>query len=270
MRIRDGDQQGQSKSQIHAVDDTGKKLAAVEASQLRNKDAEEAERHLVRCYQNSLDDKGGIGYHGTSIEALRLAIKTGKLMPKDQTEDGYSPSIWVYPKKTKFPDAPPAWEILDERTALETVKGYASDRAEDHAFLSFLGLDISDRRMLIAAMDITEAYRIDKRMTSDPMLAMWNRTMKEHAVKSMDFLKGQGIGEEKIKAAVAHSQKRKGLVLLIGARAKEEYKITLEKPDEGLQILCPKGLGLRMITGLETWGDEEHLFMEQLRAKHGM
>ncbi len=219
---------------------------------------------LLDLFEKGLDNKDeGIGYHGTSLEAIEQLLVSGKLIGRT-TEDKLLRrynlgDISFFPVKTKFPEHPLFSTFLDDDKIIGEAAGYAEDNARAHAFLKLVGLN-----------NVPEMYEHGKQVS----FCSWRfgredyfPFMKDEKESVHAFLK-RGVSICQIREAFLKTRHRKGVVLGLSEKILEFYEISGGDKGEGdLVIKARGGLDYCFLCGLEPLGEEEWDFFERLQKQ---
>jgi hypothetical protein len=207
-------------------------------------------RQLFRA-GNNIGKAQAIGFHGTSIEALELAQKTGMLAGSILPEN--AGGVYFYPnlnhprmleefKRGKFNEGEgvvPNEKMDATDDAYAGAEVYAHRIAKEHRFMKLLGLEF----------------------TPEVQKATHNYMMDPNDRDHIDALVKVGAKRDQIRAKFEEAQQARGVVLFFGPRVLEEMEVTNARIDEdGLRIQCNErnGVPLDMVITIEPLGDAEH------------
>jgi hypothetical protein len=205
---------------------------------------------LFRAGYN-ISKRQAIGFHGTSIEALELAEKTGMLAGSILPEN--AGGVYFYPnlnhprmleefKRGKFNEGEgvvPNEKMDATDDAYAGAEAYAHRIAKEHRFMKLLGLEF----------------------TPEAQKATHNYMMDPNDRNHIDALVKLGAKRDQIRTTFEEAQKARGVVLFFGPRVLEEMEVTNARIDEdGLRIQCNEqnGVPLDMVITIEPLGDAEH------------
>lgn len=205
---------------------------------------------LFRAGYN-ISKRQAIGFHGTSIEALELAEKTGMLAGSILPEN--AGGVYFYPnlnhprmleefKRGKFNEGEgvvPNEKMDATDDAYTGAEAYAHRIAKEHRFMKLLGLEFTPE-----AQKATHNYMMDP-------------NDRDH----IDALVKVGAKRDQIRAKFEEAQQARGVVLFFGPRVLEEMKVTNARIDEdGLRIQCNEqnGVPLDLVITIEPLGDAEY------------
>lgn len=205
-----------------------------------------------------------LGFHGTSWEAIEELLRTGALPPSSSKNlKGVTHAAGrVYFHLT--PQALPKHPLVHtfrktHQEVIHEVEGYAEDIARTHAFMKALGLDLGDR-------SFTDARAAASQMGRQRRIRSLERFFSDlNASHHYKRLRGLGITDEEIRRALEIAATRNGIVLSIRRSVMDVFKIAEGDKDNGdLSIVCPDGLPVEHISGLEPMGDFEYEQLDQL------
>ena len=204
-------------------------------------DQTDNKRRMYNAFSQGLDSFEIVAYHGTSLQALKRVIKTGRQVNDNCTyRQG---DIFVYPISARA-KLPFEREICDEAEVLEGAKSYAENTARDHYLAEVLGIDLS---VPTQVRGIFEGNIEDLRTSLHKITGKsygWNEAVRLY---------------EKIK------QKR-GIVLGYSQRIFERGE-PMPDPEEGMEMsVRVLHVDIESIIGIEPLDQESYDFLTSLES----
>lgn len=191
-----------------------------------------------------------IGFHGTSIEAIQEAVKTGKLPISLAAQPQ---AIFIFPNLKH-----PAVKKLIEQGKLQVIPGTVP-RNSDEVGVSFLATQKY-------AKDVARRHRFLKELGLE-----MNKDNADWAADALSTDSGysaardKGFSSQKARAADNAAKRAKGVVLGISSDILTEHPLhNPPAPDEGVFFNVEEGLPIRYVIGVEPVGDEEFKYFERL------
>lgn len=214
---------------------------------------------LERGLEN--DDQEIIAFHGTSLETLHEALRTGRFVGTTQNDTAHKIDGKSVPVFSVF--------ALDSSTVRETshaddedfemhlvkeARDYATIIAERHAFLRELGIPISERYNLLDLSDICFGRGNDLTLQED--------MCDEFIERAGTRLPGLTLTKEQIRAAILRAHTRKGVTLGFKKALFQDfpvYQVGKDTNDEDYEavIHCPDGIPLNYLIGVDPYTKEE-------------
>lgn len=218
--------------------------------------AEECVRHVVHVFEGNPNPRLAFGYHGTSLQSLKLAMETGVLKPS--LTPGLEKEIYffgnpLHPKikelsqrgTIQFTPRAFHWDTTDSRAAFKGAQGYALDRSRASRLLEYLRLPVTPETKYLA----------DDFTSIGTALPEIRRGFARFHVT-----------DRELKPALEYAGKGRGVVLLLSEEVTEHFKVSnAPNKEPGLRLEAPDGLPLRFIAGIEAMGDEEYQFLLDLQ-----
>ena len=203
----------------------------------------------------SLDDNT-IGIYSTSLEALIIAITTGKLPGRRVWK---TREIAFYPRKYLWNLNERSYGAFhDDSHIFNSAVTNARRIAASHYFLSQTGINLDDKEMSDAVRDIFSNV--------DPL--HFNGILFDHRKANMrDFKKFQrlGLNTNKILDLLLRAKERKGIILSLDATKINDYSVFPGDLGAGdMKLLSPNGFDLSLFSGGLTLGSIEQRFIEGL------
>jgi hypothetical protein len=200
-------------------------------------------------------EKVAIGFHGTSLGALIVAMMTG-FIPTGRSK-GCDGHLYFFPTSHAELNAVGLVPLSEDpktndRKGFENASGYARDLSQGVLAAKALGLDISSEIGWRTAMNISEI--VDGQDT-----------------QGRELLKNAGISERAVLLLDRHLNRiERGFVLLISVSALAEHPHHLGDPGYGdLKLkLPPEGLSLKHLVGIEPLSDEDFNTIEKLHEHY--
>jgi hypothetical protein len=201
-----------------------------------------------------------IGYHGTSLEAVKQAIKTGRFVGADPVHKlsekgdlffvpvvGRIPGGWF--KRTVNPDN-------EEDMEFGMAKDYAENTAQIHFVMSELGIPLSNKK--------AEQYVYEIIFHTENKTGIDLRTIRfPEQNKIRAFL--DRYGEERLRDLAEKSLQRKGVLLTIHASVLHRYGLGVGDAGGDARIVPgPRGLDLRYISGIKALDPFAEEFLKRL------
>ena len=222
--------------------------------------AKKVKERLLEAFETGLDDKESIGYHGTSLESIKMLLDKGILPGSSGDEDTVDygkGALFLFPRKSVFPEYYATGEFSDEN-ALEYARDYAEFLGRYHYIANSLGLDL----------DKTEDRNVGKSLARRDSGIPGDA---EEAKETVEVLVSKkGMSREKINAVLDKSKSRKGVIITFSKNTLDDYK-TVKGDDtshiQDIALICPKGLEYKYISGIEPLGQEEWDFFEKLQKE---
>jgi hypothetical protein len=222
---------------------------------------EENAEIIVALAEQGLNSERIIGYHGTSLEALQEALKTGSvrgaMKGESQVGEMVDPehSFFFFPIKEKFEGHPDVEKFRSDRESSEGAEMYAQLLAGAHFLLKDIGMGITDK----AAVEYAKS------------IILWEGfafNFSANATDAIEYFKGKGIEKRDLMKRAERAAKRKGVVLGINDTVKETYQLVDPQQDEGdLSLQIPEGLPLNALAGVEPLSQEEWDFFMELQGE---
>lgn len=213
----------------------------------------------VKLTEQGLNSEHIVGYHGTSLEALQEALKSGSLrgaMRYDVKIDGPKDpehSLFFFPIKEKFEGHPLIHKFHDDSASSEGAEMYAHLLASAHFILTELKLGISDKLAVEHAKNI--------RLWEDSGFHFEDK-------EAIEFFLSKGIDRKSLMQLAERAAKRKGVVLGIKDTVRDLYELTDPQQNEGdLSIQIPEGLPLTNLAGIEPLSQDEWDFFLKMQGE---
>ena len=210
---------------------------------------EERRKKLVKLFEKSMDAKGSIGYHGTSLEAIEYLIEHGYLPGRKFDNTGSNQNfVYFYPRKSAFPkNSKLTGDYIPDEKLIEDTSTYSKSVAGAHYFMKAFGLDIADSEVEDRA---------------GALLGSGEQNWKPAEQYFLD----KGIQKEKLYEVIELARKRKGVVLSLKKKILKEHEVSRgDVEGEDVKIAVPEGLSLEMLAGLEPMGEQEFDYFEKLQ-----
>ena len=200
-------------------------------------------------------EKVAIGFHGTSLGALIVAMETG-FIPTGRS-NGCDGHLYFFPTSHANVNQEGLVRLApDPKTndakGFENASGYARDLSQATLAAKALGLDLSSETGWRTAMNISDIA-------------------SGQDIPGRELLTNSGISERALMLLDRQlSRVERGFVLLIGASALTEHPHHLGEPGYGdLKIeLPPEGLSLKHLVGIEPLSDEDFDTIEKLDERY--
>lgn len=226
-------------------------------------DSEERIEKILKLVERGIDHDESVGFHGTSIHAVKHLIGKGTLpggMIEAPNQEYVHGDLFFYPLN---PHTSPS----ARQKAIEDTAPYAAVVAQRHAFINLLGLDFSQKEHHAWA----NAFTAERSLDWDDS---WVNKQFENFVafrlgkaRSTDALSAL---KKEIQAAARNASEWKGFVLALDPSVQRDFEIKPGDPGEGDRcISCPEGLSLSYLSGIRACGPQEENFLETLRHRKG-
>ena len=214
---------------------------------------------LERGLEN--DDQEIVAFHGTSLETLYEAFRTGRFVGTTQNDTAHKIEGKSVPVFSVFalnsPTAREAPHADDEDFEMHLVKearDYATTIAERHAFLRELGIPISERYNLPDLDDVCSGRGGNCFLHED----MCDEFIEKASVR----VPGVTLTKDQLLAAILRARARKGVTLGFKKALFQDfpvYHVGKETNDEAYEavIHCPEGIPLRYLIGVDPYTKEE-------------
>lgn len=221
--------------------------------------------NAARLFAAGLDNEADtVGYHGTSIEAVKILIETGSLPPSSCTNipQGEYPGnrIYFFPVAEKWKRSGFAEQANRCLHPLEGAELYAHSIAQEASFMAQLGLDYTNRSLNNECSKLLFVMN-DNRKSIQRNLPGILQGDDYDLREIYKRITSMGRSEDDIRNAYTIASARKGVVLGIGKTIRRpSKKLTLAEGDKNmddLSIICPQGLSIKHITGIEPMGNDE-------------
>jgi hypothetical protein len=216
------------------------------------KEKNEYRRKILKAFEKGIEDEGSvIGYHGTSLEAVKVLLETGKMPGYTGRDDNFMKrgDLNFYPLKSKLQDHSLKETFLDKEETLKKTASYAESVSESHYLLKSLEIEIDDKNCEEAA-----------RLLCSPFLEEdEEREMRQR------FL-GRGINEKELDEAIEKASGKNGVIITISDNILGRYEILPGDQGEGdLKINFSNGFSVDYIEGIKPIGKENINFFEELK-----
>jgi hypothetical protein len=236
--------------------DCGAGLTNHQRTQIRQK--------IHRLFTVGLDeDDNTVGYLGTSLEALGIALQTGFLpaatkhvFGKDSSDQGLVfNGVSAQIRHLQY------LKEISHSNAIDSSKVFAEMHGESHRLLALLNIPWSQEMTLTAEELFIASLPLKKDRTFKAYLQM------DHIAESVSILrKVRVFNDEELRNAILTAQKRKGIVIGIKKIVLDKYKIEDLHPEKGFFLdTGSKGLPIEDMSGIEPLGQEEWDFLEGLK-----
>ncbi len=183
---------------------------------------------LSELLKQDLSSPNVAGFHGTSIEAVREVIKTGRLPGAGESRQlgnrkMLPGDISIYPNLTTLPGNLRAWYAphADQEKMLRGVGVYAAMIAQHHSMAKALGLPLSDRRLADYAVFEDWTEQEERLLVSGPNSPEDDELFEDFSEQAKAF----GVAVPALLSAMKQATGRKGVILGIGKAALEKFKI---------------------------------------------
>lgn len=216
-------------------------------------------------------EKIAIGFHGTSLAALSVAMKTG-FIPTGRSEqcEGH---LYFFPTShapvnregLKEIDNPKMSPKERDDARFEEAAGYAHDLSRAALAANSIGLNLSNELDWKIAGSLTDLAR--GQMESKPgVVDVEVESMKERLKQLKFSLKAL----ERLSDLMEKPEFDRGFVLLIGKSALEEHTHHLGDPGYGdLKLrLPPEGLSLEHLVGIEPISEDDFEVIDKLQERY--
>jgi hypothetical protein len=225
----------------------------------------------IQCAVSELFSKGlesnetALGYHGTSWEAIEELLRTGVLpasSSKNVSDDAHPAGrVYFYPLKEALPKHPLACTFLEMHAIMKNAGWYARSTARVHAFVRALDLDLNDRSLNQLAGSL---FLFDTTLPSK-ISALIKLFSKNFAMKLYESLKNFDKTDLEIQDALRLANEREGIVLSIRRNVVKAFEIADGDKNEGdVCLLCPNGVPIKHISGIEPLGQYEYDQLDRL------
>lgn len=210
-----------------------------------------------------------IGLHGTAWESVLTLHRTGFLpatLNNDIHRKGIAASdhrddcVYFFPVRKHFTDHKNAAyfpETIQEGVDAARI-GYANRIGRELALITSFDLDIHSSKV----RDLAD------RVTGQPPGRF--ESMKEFfqeckSAELYDLLKRKGHSDQDVKRVLVEATQREGIVLAIRKTIVGIFDLHEDVTDrEALAVVCPQGLPIEHICGIEPCGDYEYEQLEKL------
>jgi hypothetical protein len=216
-------------------------------------------------------EKLAIGFHGTSLAALGVAMETGYIPTgRSQKCEGH---LYFFPTShapvnregLEPPNAPLRTPTERDKEAFREAEGYAHDLTRAALTANSLGLDLSDDLDWKIAMhieDIANGQLEAKPGTVDDDVKRIKERLDEKQLSPRAL--------SRLDRQLENPEFDRGFVLLIAKSALEEHSHHLGDPLYGdLKLhLPPEGLSLEHLVGIEPISEADFEVIEKLEKRH--
>lgn len=233
-------------------------------------------RHFLSNLTTAFPSNAVLGYHGTSMEAVKILFKTGSLPGKPIGEGvltnnygqrvGGKGSIHFAPRLESLPSylgqfcADVKKDGIRSRSSIWDAKWYARTNAQHNHFLALAGLDI---RKVLHHHAVVELGDFDLRQAKGLFRLDWLK----HYRKVIEDL---GIDEKGLQSIFREvrqeSRYRKGFILVFGTNISSDFKLKPGDSGDDICLSCPQGLDYRYILRAIPQGLREREFLDSSRA----
>jgi len=197
-------------------------------------------------FENGLNNKDIVAYHGTSLEVIKDLISNGKIKGgfgghEIQERAVLPPQLSIVLKGS---EVEPGWLIRsDGNNEIRFASEYAEGLARDHAVAAMLGFNPTDERFRGVTLGPGDQAQLINRGV---------------------------VTESNLMKAIQEAKKRSGVVLGFNKDILKDFKLRPhgrhhEKGEE--MVVCPEGIDYKYVIGLEPEGEFEKSFFEDLQNK---
>lgn len=217
------------------------------------KAAERQERIKVICdaYEAGLRAPTGIGYHGTSLEAIQYLIEQGNL-PTDEL----LPDFFFYPSRVRFRDHPLSASFRADEEVLKEAVRIAKGHGFTRRFQQLTGVELEGEEWY-DFYDLTAGL--------DDLDWDWREDMELR--RGFSYL---GLHFRDVEDARRLAARRRGVIIVPGREALNLHTLDEDFFPDGewsLMFVTPQGLSYRGIVGIKPLGPEEKEFFENLKRE---
>jgi hypothetical protein len=204
---------------------------------------------IAKLFENGIDRAQTVGYHGTSIGALEVALKTG-LIPADRT--GY---LYFFPNPThpRMQGPSPGFRLIPSAFGPSHLpflgaEKYATTIADDHLILQKLNIPMTNKAITALAL-LHDTANLRGRARAKAFFAPYGYTLDQVDSVALNVIQNEPAG---------------GIILGFHPTVFDRYK--LSNADEGLRIRVPAGLPIQYLQGIEPLGQREYDYLEGLQG----
>jgi|GEM_PF-3126626 len=202
-------------------------------------------KFLVQNFEQGLDSPDIIGYHGASLEVIKDIVKSGKLKgvvsfsPKMKVQER---TLSIYKKDAEFSDKTFV-KHHGKDEALNQVVTYATTISLRHQVLQAAGLPLDDKHYL----DVINDEELQMEMVKNGLI---NKNILHEILTRYFNTSGVVIG--------IHKDALADFTYYEGNLVDEENEI---------QFLCPEGIDIKYIVGIEPESEREWNYFENLQNR---
>ena len=204
---------------------------------------------FVRKCEIGLDNRDRIaGWHGTSMNAIELALRSGAV-PASQVQHAQAAPghLFFYPPLPTDDASGKALEF--QMCGRGGAMAYASGNARRDYLIEVAGLDHTNREHRALVFETVEFVRANPRSS-----------------KSSEALRNLGVPAQRIEEVRLELPRRGGFLIGIDRQALVEYAPSHgDIPGEDQKIFIPTGLPWGLIAALEPLGDAEWDLFERVQ-----
>jgi hypothetical protein len=208
----------------------------------------ESAKALVTAFENGLNQPlMTCGYHGTSIDAVELALRAG-LWPGGRRHPG---DLYFFPRMEAFPQHQ-QFGTFDEKHALESARVYAEWNVSINFILRELKADMIDQTWWSAANALLQEPNDPEGLSPEASL-LWTRISTREGVRLWHRANREA--------------KNSGIILALSREATAHFSVLPGYQPEGEMFLrVGTGMPLGFICGLEPIGQKDYEFFEGLQS----
>jgi hypothetical protein len=192
--------------------------------------------HLTRAFEVGRNTSDLYAYHGTAIESIGYALTSGFLPPLG----GWKNEFYFVPEGIGSHEGD--FEHASNYAELNAVKWFV--RKHLHPRLEMINMEVFNNYFMEFEPDFEDV---------SALLRELNRVGVRRA--EVDILRKQA------------RKTRKGVVLILSNKIKDDYEVTLGEGYDQYRIVANEGLPLFYITGIEPLGDYEYDFLAKIQEE---
>jgi len=215
-------------------------------------------------FEKGLDQRDQIiGVHGTAWESIAVLHETGFLPPtlnKNLQRKGAGINdhrdgcVYFFPLREHFATHKNEAHFPDtlENAVDAAHLGYAKRIARELALVTAFGLDVHSPRI----RDLADRATRQKPRKFEPMDTFFKNRQSSNLYS---FLKEKGYSDDDIRNEILKALQREGIVVALRKTILDVFELHEDATDhESIAVVCPKGLPLEHICGIEPCGEYEY------------